>query len=231
VTASTALTTAVVSVVMLAVCTAVWRRNLDRDLLRSRQLGRVAEEAGWSFSTDDVFDYAQMGFALFTWRSSGRASNVLVGRTADGRPVCAFDYRVSSSDHPGPDRFTCVLTDLGVHWPRVVVQPRDQGARWPSLDAALLDQLPAVDVHDAFRAWSVDGSFAHMLLTGTLGDWLATTWPDAQFEIAGPLLMVWCPQRSPRRLHETLRASDALRSRVPREVWGQYPVDETGGSR
>jgi len=231
VTASTALTAGLVSLCMLAICVAVWRRGLDRDLLRSRQLARVAEDAGWSFTTDDVFDYAQMGFALFQWRPGGRASNVLVGRTADGRPVCTFDYRISSYDGSQPARFTCVLTDLGVEWPRVVVQPRDPATRWPTLDVTLLDRLPTVDALDGFRVWADDEFFAHTLLVGALGDWLADNWPEAQFEIDNSLLLVWAPQRSPRRVHELIRASDALRTRIPDEVWGHYPVDEAGGPR
>lgn len=217
---------------MLVVCAAVWRRNLDRELLRSRQLGRVADDAGWSFSTDDVFDYANLGFALFAWRPGGRASNVLVGRTPDGQSVCAFDYRAPDPEGRNTARFTCVLTDLGGTWPRVVVQPREQARRWPSLDVTLLDALPPTEAHSAFRVWTADPTVGYPLLASPLGDWLEATWPDAQFELHGSLLLVWGNQRSPRRIHELVQASDALRTRLPTEMLDSHrALGDPGNSR
>ena len=67
------------------------------------------------------------------------------------------------SDGTPPARFTCVITDLGGSWPRLVVQPRERGARWPSLDVALLDRLEPIDAHDGFRAWTDDLFFAQTL--------------------------------------------------------------------
>jgi hypothetical protein len=225
VTLPVALLALTVGLVVLAVAVAVWRHRLDRELLRTQQLGRLADEVGWSFTSDDVFDYAEMPFALFEWRPGGHASNVLVGESADGRPVCTFDYRAPGREGDGPLRFTCVITDVGGSWPRLVVQPRERGARWPSLDVALLDRLDTVEVHDGFRAWTDDEFFATTFLDSPLGDWLSQDWPTAQFEIAGPLLLVWFPRRPVRLVHDALAASDALRSRIPGEVWAHYPVD------
>src|SRR5690606_57695 len=113
------------------------------ELVRTQQLGRVADEAGWSFSRADVFDYGAMPFALFEWRPGGRAANVMVGINGDARPVCTFDFRVPAED-ASPSHFTCVITDLGGSWPRLVVQPRDRTQRLPSLDVTLLDRLEPV---------------------------------------------------------------------------------------
>jgi hypothetical protein len=230
VTVSGALAAFLVSFVVLGVAGMLWRQRLDSDLLRSQQLGRLADEVGWSFTTDDVFDYGAMPFALFDWRDGGRASNVLVGAASDGQPVCTFDYRAPARGNDGPVRFTCVITDVGGAWPRLVVQPRDRADRWPSLDVALLDQIDPVEAHDDFRVWSHDEFFARTFLDSPLGDWLADEWPTVQFETSGDLLLVWFTQQSPRRIHEALGAVDALRSRIPGEVWAHYPADRPGTS-
>ncbi len=187
-------------------------------------MGRLADEAGWSFSPEDVFDYGAMSFALFSWRT-GRAGNVLVGETADHQPVCTFDFGALAPPGGAPARFTCVITDIGGAWPRLVVQPRDRALRWPALDVTLMDRLHPVEAHDGFRIWTDDEFFAHTFLDSPLGDWLSDDWPEAQFEISGGLLLVWFPRRPPRRIHECLLASDALRSRIPGEVWAHYPAD------
>jgi hypothetical protein len=228
VTTSAAITAVLATVVALGVAAVFWRQRTDRHLLRSQQLGRLADEVGWSFTTDDVFNYGAMPFALFEWRPGGRASNVLVGAAGDGRAVCSFDFRIPARDGDGPMRLTCVISDVGGSWPRLVVQPRDRAARWPSLDVALLDRLETVEAHDGFRAWTDDEFFARTFLDSALGDWLEAEWPTAQFEISGALLLLWFPQRSPRKLHEALRASEALRSRIPSEVWAHYPADRSG---
>jgi hypothetical protein len=230
VTSSAAIGALIVSAITLGVAALFWRQRIDRELQRTQQLGRLAEDAGWSFTSDDVFDYAAMPFALFEWKPGGRAGNVMVGATGAGRPVCAFDYRIPAADGTPPTRFTCVITDLGGSWPRLVVQPRERGARWPSLDVALLDRLEPIDAHDGFRAWTDDLFFAQTFLDSPLGDWLGHHWPSAQFEISGALLLVWFPQRPPRKLHDALRASDALCSRIPGEVWAHYPADKPGGA-
>lgn len=229
-TLSAALGALAVCFVTLSIVAVLWRLRVDRDDLRTQQLAKVADEVNWSFSAADVFDYAAMPFALFEWRPGGRAANVLVGETADGRPVCTFDFRAPAPGEPGGRRFTCVITDVGGSWPRLVVQPRDRAARWPSLDVALLDHLATCDVHDGFRAWTDDEFFARTFLDSHLGDWLEHQWPDAQFEISGALLLVWFPLRPPRKVHEAVAASDALRSRIPGEVWAHYPADRSGGA-
>jgi hypothetical protein len=225
VTQSAALVAIPVGLLVLGIAVVVWRHRLDPELLRAQQLGRLADDVGWSFSSDDVFDYGAMPFALFEWRPGGHASNVLIGESTDGRPVCTFDYRVPARDSDGPLRFTCVITDVGGSWPRLVVQPRERSARWPSLDVALIDQLPTVEAHDGFRAWTDDEFFATTFLDSPLGDWLSEEWPTAQFEIAGALLLIWFPRRPVRLVHESVAASDALRSRIPGEVWAHYPAD------
>lgn len=222
---SAALGALVVSVLSLGVAALFRVRRLDPEQVRTQRLGRLADETGWSFSPDDVFDYGAMSFALFEWRHGGRAANVLVGETSDHRPVCAFDYRVATPPGEQVPWFTCVITDVGGTWPRLVVQPRDRDQRWPALDVTLMDRLLPVEAHDDFRTWTDDEFFAHTFLDSPLGDWLAEDWPGAQFEIAGGLLLCWFPRRSPRRVHECLRASDALRSRIPGEVWAHYPAD------
>src|SRR3546814_9391389 len=54
---------------------------------------------------------------------------------------------------------------------------------------------------------------------------------DWSSDVCSSDLLVWFPQRSPRRIHDALRASDSLCSRIPGEVWAHYPADRPGGDR
>jgi hypothetical protein len=224
VSASVILAAAVAAAVGLGLTYGLWRSLVDPDLLRTRELGRLAESLGWVFSADDVFDYAAMPFTLFEGRPGGRAANVIVGPSHQGRSVCAFDYRTPSAGETGPRSHTCVVTDLGSAWPRLLVQSADPEAQDPPLSGSLDPRLDVVELDPRYRTWTDDPVFARTFLDPALLAWLGRHWPDAQFEVAGALLLVWGPRSRPAGLPDVIRAADALCSRVPDAVWARYPT-------
>lgn len=211
---SAALGATLVSLAVLVIAGALAWFRTDRELRRTRQLGRLAQQTGWSFSPDDVFDHRAMPFALFAGGAHGRAANALLGTTADGRPVCVFDHHPGADPPPdaGATRLTCAVTDLGVTCPRLLVEP-EGSARSSPPDG--LERVPGAAA--GFTVWTDDPPAARVV-ADSLGSWLARSWPDARFEIADSLLLVWLPRLPVRRVPEAVRASDGLRARLPAQV-------------
>ncbi len=207
-----------------------WHRHHDPDISRRARIGRLASRMGWSFAPDDVFDHEAMSFAVLRDFPTGRAANVLVGESYDGKGTCVFDYVVPTpATERGNTRFTCVVTDLSQAMPGLIVVPRVATGRLADPRHLVDDRTGDQVFDDRFWLGAHDDAFAQRFLDATMRRWLVDRWPVAGFEVAGPLLLTWGPALVPRRIRDAVSAADELHARIPPSA-GAYAIEHATGS-
>ena len=206
-----------------------WRRRYDPEVSRRARIGRLASRMGWSFAADDIFDHEALPFAVFRDFSTGRAANVLVGESHDGRGTCAFDYVVPTPATAGRStRFTCIVADLAQAMPGLLVVPRDAADRLVD-PRGLADVRLGDDRFDArFRVGTSDVAFARLILDDPMRGWLLERWPGSGIEISASLLLTWGPAVAPARIRDAVSAADELQARIPAAAYA-YAVEHVTG--
>ena len=200
-----------VACIALGISAIFWRSHIDPDLLRSSQFRRIAHGMDWNYESGDVFDYTAMTFATLDGRD-GRASNVLLGVTRGGGPVCAFDYRCRADGHT--TRYSCVLAELDTVLPHMLVEPDAAEVLRPSADEDVVRRLDPVEGFPGLAVRSNDPDRVGSLLRRGTARWLVDRWPDAAFEVSGSLLVTFSPQVAPGEVGDLVRATDGLRRQL-----------------
>jgi hypothetical protein len=200
-----------VAATALGISAFLWRSRIDPDLLRSSRLRRIAQDMDWNYESGDVFDYSAMTFATLDGHD-GRASNVLLGVTRGGGPVCAFDYRCHANGRTA--RYSCVLAELDTVLPHMLVEPDAAEVLRPSADDDAVRSLEPVEGFPGLAIRSDDPDRVGSLLRRGTARWLVDRWPDAAFEVSGSLLVTFSPLAAPSDVGDLVRATDGLRRQL-----------------
>ncbi|MEO5838509.1 MAG: hypothetical protein ABIQ73_19015 [Acidimicrobiales bacterium] len=193
---------------------------------RRKRMSEVAARHELSFSAKDPFRMAvTLPLAFFDRGHSRKASNVMYGRTADGRDRRAFDYQYTTGT--GKNRrvfiFSCGLISTGADWPQLTLGPEGFFER-------VMDVVGGADIQfeseEFSREWEVrssDPRFASALIDPEMMLFLMEKAEGARIEVQGTWILFSGEQRDPDSLPQAIAAAEAFREGIPPDVWSLYP--------
>ena len=203
---------------------AAWKRRVTRE----RELERVARHLGFTFAPGDPFDSARVPFTLFRLGDGREVTNMVWGDAEDGVPVRAFDfafydeYQADDGDVARPRQpirryrhFSCVLAQVDVVWPHLVIQPERGVTKWiGALDVADID-FESGEFNRMFRVTCEDRTFAQHFIDAQMIELLISTQGECAFEVRGRWVLLAAEQVPPELVPALLELSERFRATIP----------------
>lgn len=220
----------VIFVIAALVGAVLWYLQTLAVTKRRKRMSEVAASHGLSFSAKDPFRMpVTVPLAFFDRGHSRKVSNVMYGRTTDGRDLRAFDYQYTTGS--GKNRrvhtFSCGLISTGADWPQLTLGPEGFFER-------VLDVVGGADIQfeseEFNRKWEVrssDPRFASALIDPEMMLFLLEKAEGARIEVQRTWILFSGEQRDPESLPQAIAAAEAFRDGIPPVVWSLYPPPRT----
>jgi hypothetical protein len=192
-------------------------------------MSEVAARHGLSFSAKDPFHMpATLPLAFFDRGHSRKVSNVMYGRTSEGRDLRAFDYEYTTGS--GKNRrvyhFSCGLISTSAAWPQLTLGPEGFFDRVMDVIGAADIQFESEEFNREWEVRSSDPRFASALIDPEMMLFLMEKAEGARVEVHGQWILFSGEQRDPESLPQAIASAEAFREVIPPVVWSLYPLTE-----
>lgn len=220
----------VIFVIAALVGAVLWYLQTVAATKRRKRMSEVAARHGLSFSAKDPFHMpATLPLAFFDRGHSRKVSNVMYGRTPEGRDLRAFDYQYTTGS--GKNRrvynFSCGLISTGAAWPQLTLGPEGFFDRVMDVIGSAEIQFESEEFNRAWEVRSCDPRFASALIDPEMMLFLLEKAEGARVEVLGPWILFSGEQRDPESLPQAIASAEAFREGIPPVVWSLYPPAET----
>ena len=219
----------IIFVLAVLVGAALWYLQTVAAARRRKHMSEVAARHGLSFSAKDPFHMpATLPLAFFDRGHSRKVSNVMYGRTNEGRDLRAFDYEYTTGS--GKNRrvyhFSCGLISTGAAWPQLTLGPEGFFDRVMDVIGGADIQFESEEFNREWEVRSSDPRFASALIDPEMMLFLMEKAEGARVEVQGPWILFSGEQRDPDSLPQAIASAEAFREGIPPVVWSLYPPTE-----
>ena len=219
----------VIFVIAALVGAVLWYLQTVAATRRRKRMSEVAARHGLSFSAKDPFHMpSTLPLAFFDRGHSRKVSNVMYGRTLEGRDLRAFDYEYTTGS--GKNRrvyhFSCGLISTGAAWPQLTLGPEGFFDRVMDVIGGADIQFESEEFNREWEVRSSDPRFASALIDAEMMLFLMEKAEGARVEVHGPWILFSGEQRDPESLPQAIASAEAFREGIPPVVWSLYPPTE-----
>ena len=219
----------VIFVLAVVVGAVLWYLQTVAATKRRQRMSDVAITHGLSFSAKDPFHMPNtVPLAFFDRGHSRKVSNVMYGRTAEGRDRRAFDYQYTTGS--GKNRqvhtFSCGLISTGATWPQLTLGPEGFFERVMDVVGGADIQFESEEFNREWEVRSPDPRFASALIDPEMMLFLMEKAQGARIEVQGPWILFSGERRDPESLPQSIASAEAFREGISPVVWSMYPPAE-----
>ena len=219
----------VIFVIAALIGAVLWYLQTVAATRRRKRMSEVAARHGLSFSAKDPFRMTvTLPLVFFDRGHSRKVSNVMYGRTPDGRDLRAFDYQYTtgSCKNRRVYHFSCGLISTGAAWPQLTLGPEGFFDRVMDVIGGADIQFESEEFNRAWEVRSSDRRFASALIDPEMMLFLMEKAEGARVEVNGPWILFSGEQRDPESLPHAIASAEAFREGIPPVVWSLYPPAE-----
>jgi len=219
----------VIFVVAAVVAGVLWYLQTVASTKRRQRMSEVAARHGLSFSAKDPFRMPEtLPLAFFDRGHSRKVTNVMYGRTPEGRDLRAFDYQYTTGS--GKTRhvynFSCGLISTGAEWPQLTLGPEAFFDRVKDVISGADIQFESEEFNRAWEVRSPDPRFASAMIDPEMMLFLMEKAAGARVEVRGPWILFSGEQLDPESLPQMIAFAQAFLEGIPPVVWSLYPRPE-----
>jgi hypothetical protein len=219
----------VIFVIAVLVGAVLWYLQTVAATKRRKRMSEVAVKHGLSFSAKDPFHIPDtVPLAFFDRGHSRKVSNVMYGRSPDGRDLRAFDYQYTTGS--GKSRqlhaFSCGLISTGATWPQLTLAPEGFFDRVADVIGGADIQFESEEFNREWEVRSSNPRFASALIDPEMMLFLMEKAQGARIEVNGSWILFSNERRDPESLPQSIASAEGFREVVSPVVWSLYPPAE-----